>query len=362
MVIKKSEVEQKAISVIEDIFNSWCSDNSFPYNADTSDLRSNDKGKYYDGQIVINHKLAGENKGLRFFIQSKGTTASSYSGMKNYKELLRDINDHKMPTFLFIVYLEKNTNNPKKFEFLFLNEQRMDVNFSIRNCTRIEDLKNENNLRNAVEEIIGKARRHYFYSLSNRLVNNIPTEIHHEVDKYNNLLDREFHSVKKYIYPDIWKFSIFYNLQRGSFGRAPIPYGCSSSLIQEIPADNHFWQEICDSLGYFNWNKDKLSIWLLQRDLEICIKNRLFDLSCLNNVPRFGRIHGMNIEVDDNYAEKIFMYLVENFEDSYNKFCKENFPLLKDVLKLNFCTILSPKVTKPNMGSSEKPRNSSPSN
>ena len=86
MVIKKSEVEQKAISVIKDIFNSWCIDESFPYNADTSDLRWNDRSQYYDGQIVINHKLAEENKGLRFFVQSKGTTASSYSGMKNYKK------------------------------------------------------------------------------------------------------------------------------------------------------------------------------------------------------------------------------------------------------------------------------------
>lgn len=119
MVIKNHNVEQKAISVIADIFNTWCSEDSFPYNADTSDLRLNDKVQYYDGQIVIRHKLAEESKGLRFLVQSKGTTATTYSGMKNYPNLLRDINNHKIPTFLFIVYLDKKLLMLINFNFHF---------------------------------------------------------------------------------------------------------------------------------------------------------------------------------------------------------------------------------------------------
>lgn len=120
-------------------------------------------------------------------------------------------------------------------------------------------------------------------------------------------------------------------------------------MIQEISGSDHFWLEVCDRCGDFNWNEDKISIWLLQKDLELCIKNKLFDLSCLNDVPRFDCIKGKNIEVESDYAEKIFLFLAENFESAYDKFCHDNFPLLQDILKLNFCTILSPKVTKPDM-------------
>lgn len=354
MVVKNHNVEDKAISVIKDIFNTWCIEETFPYNADTLDLRSNDKTQYYDGQIVISHKLTKENKGLRFFIQSKGTTSRTYSGIKNYDKLLLDISNHKIPTFLFIVYLNKQTLAPNKFQFLFLNEERLGAKFSSTRCTTISDLNLETEsgrkeIRKKVEEIISLARRHYFYSLSNRFVNDIPTEVHHEVDKYNALLDREFYSVKKAIYSDIWKFSIFYDLDRGIFGRCSIPYGYSCSLIQEIPFGNHFWQEVCDRWGDFDWRKGKISTFLLQKDLELCIKNKLFDLSCLKDTPRFGRIKGMNIEVNNSYAEEIFSFLAQNFESAYEKFCHDNFPLLQGELRLNSCTILSPKVTKPDM-------------
>lgn len=363
MVIKNHNVEQKAISVIADLFNTWCSDNSFPYNVNTSDLRWNDKGQYYDGQIVIRHKLAEENKGLRFFIQSKGTTGKTYSlTPKKYEELVCDINIHKMPTFLFIVYMDKNSLKPTKINFLFLNERKTDDQFSLTNCSTINNLLNKDECKNAVEEIIGRSRRHYFDHLTSRFVSNIPKEIQDEVDNYNSLLDREFRSVKNILYPDTWKISIFYETtnDRHFFGRSPIPYGYSTSLIHKIPEDNncwkglddnYFWHELCDTLVDYDpsYQKKKISIWLLQKDLELCFKNKLFDSKSLNDVPRLARIHGKNIEVENDYAEKIFLYLAQKFEDSYNKFCQDNFPFLKDVLKLNYCTILSPRVIKPDI-------------
>jgi hypothetical protein len=347
MVIKNHNVEQKAISVIADIFNIWCSEDGFPYNVDTSDLRWNDKGEYYDGQIVVRHKLAEKNKGLRFFIQSKGTTAKTYSGIKNYGKLLLDINSHKIPTFLFVVYLTKNTLEPLKFQFLFLNEQELNSKFSVNSCKTIQDLKNKNEVKKKVEEIISLARRYHFYSLSNRFTKNIPTEVHYEVDSYNNLLNREFYSVKKAIYPDIWKFSIFYHLDNSSFGRIPIPYGYSCSLIQEIPVGNLLWQDVCDKWGDFNWGKDKISTFLLRKDLELCIKNKLFDLSCLTNVPEFKPTPGGYKVVKNDYAEKVFLYLEQYFEEVYDRFCQENFPLLKSNLKLNYCNNLYGKVCEP---------------
>jgi hypothetical protein len=361
MVIKNHNVEQKAISIIADIFNTWCSEDSFPYNVDTSDLRWNDKGQYYDGQIVIRHKLAEENKGLRFFIQSKGTTGNSYPfKQKKYKELLCDIKNHMMPTFLFIVYMDKSTLDANKIQFLFLNECEAANKFSLKHCSEIKNPQKKDEFKKAVEEIIGRSRRHYFDHLTSRFVGDIPREIQDEVENYNSLLDREFRSVKNIIYPHIWKISIFYEVTNGRhcFGRAPIPYGYSTSLIHRIPEDNncwkglddnYFWHELCDTLIDYDpsYHKEKISFWLLQKDLELCIKNKRFDLSCLKNVPEFGRIHAMNIEVEGDYSKKIFLYLEKHFEEVYDKFCQENFPLLKSDLKLNSCNILCPEVCKP---------------
>ncbi len=361
MVIKNHNVERKAISVIADIFNSWCSEDGFPYNADTSDLRWNDKGEYYDGQIVVRHKLAEKNKGLRFFIQSKGTTRKSYSfGQKKYKKLLLDVKNHMMPTFLFIVHMDKSTLDANKIQFLFLNKFEADNEFSSKNCSKIKDPKNKDEFRKAVEEIIGRSRRHYFDNLTSRFVSDIPREIQDEVENYNSLLDREFLSVKNIIYPNIWKVSIFYEVIKGVyyFGRAPIPCGYSTSLIHKIPEDNnywedldnnYFWHELCDARIKYDSSvfKKKMSLWFLQENLYFCIKNKLFDLSCLTNVPEFKPTPGRYKVVKNDYAEKVFLYLEQYFEEVYDRFCQENFPLLKSNLKLNYCNNLYGKVCEP---------------
>lgn len=341
MAVTNDNIESRSVCAVSKIFDQWSVNNKALLYAKSS-LRTGDKEQSFDGQIVIYNKSNQES--LRFFVQIKGTTKKHFGFPPDkYKKLLMDVKSHKMPVFLFVVYLDEALET-KKIQFAFLNERLGDEKFSIKICETINDCNDE------VEKIIKISRHYYFYNLTSRFVGDIPIEIQKEVDNYNNFLDQKFCSVKKAIYPDVWKFCIFYDLQRKMFGRAPIPYGYSSSLIQQIPPDNHFWQYVCDRYGDFKWDQDnKISTYLLQQDLELCLKNKLFDLTSLNDVPRFGRIHGKNINVRDNYAEQIFLYLAKHFENSYGKFCQQNFPFLNDYLKLNSCTILSPKVRKPEM-------------
>lgn len=112
-------------------------------------------------------------------------------------------------------------------------------------------------------------------------------QIHKFLDYLNNIYDTQFSDLKKFLYNDCWKFGFAYTNyteDHVSFTCFPIEYEFNQKQILKIDrvlVDDFLrrgltFQSRCNIIqksGFKELSKD-----IIQRDIEMCIKNRLFDI------------------------------------------------------------------------------------
>lgn len=140
---------------------------------------------------------------------------------------------------------------------------------------RIENYEEYKELRKRSNPAIGKSEEHF-------------ENIHNLLDKFHNLLNTDFHTIKENQYPNIWKFgfgSINYGKGSLEYTLYPIERDENDAQIRDVDPD---WEEI-NRLGASRWRgiadnpiertPEKFSYNIIRKELEKQIQNKNLNYS-----------------------------------------------------------------------------------
>lgn len=351
---QKNKVERTGVNTL----SNWLDDSGqiIPH------LQSNDKTDDIDGTIVLIEDT-GETIGtleVQVKSRSKVPTSPSFGVSKHFLEYCRG---HNVPVILVVVYFWEYMSKPKCNELLDMyykkrNKASITLAFQQANYIDAENTQHcvpefikiiENQIirsnnydaeyarRVEVEKENAEIRDKYLPAAIGETSIDYK-EIHIFLDYYNDLLDNDFFSLKKALYPDYWKIGIgirVYIDKAASYILYPISFETNDVQIKKIDnekfgaKESEYFKAI---KGYTAFANNPIKLYpkahayeLIKRDLlgmgndlkiQLMIKDFFLATEELfnfinNNYHAFGLQDGQNLYKLDNIKNSIDMKFLD---------------------------------------------------